>query len=224
MAMSGLHEIRHASPKPAAIIAALERHRVIPVIRTSTAAFATAAVDALAAGGFTTFEITMTIPGALAVIEDLTATTELLVGAGTVLNLDQAADCLAAGARYLVSPCVIPDLPALCHGAHAACLLGGMTPTELRQAHIAGADAVKIFPAASVGGPRHVAALKAVFPDVRLVPTGGVTADNAGDYLRAGAAFVGIGGALIDEAALAAGDHTVVSRRARETLAAVQSA
>ena len=198
----------------------LRRAVVIPVIRTSDARLAEIAVDWLGDAGFRVFEVTMTIPDATALIARLTQRTGVLIGAGTVFGASQARDCLAAGARFVVSPAVVPTVAEICRGSGAACLLGAMTPTEVHAALAAGSDAVKIFPAGSVGGPAHLKALRAVFPDVALCPTGGVDADNLADYLAAGAAFVGVGGKLVDTAALAAGDRQPVLDTARRVLAA----
>lgn len=198
----------------------LRRAVVIPVIRTSDARLAEIAVDWLGDAGFRVFEVTMTIPDATALIARLTQRTGVLIGAGTVFGASQARDCLAAGARFVVSPAVVPVAAETCRGSGAACLLGAMTPTEVHAALAAGSDAVKIFPAGSVGGPAHLKALRAVFPDVALCPTGGVDADNLADYLAAGAAFVGVGGKLVDTAALAAGDRQPVLDTARRVLAA----
>ena len=198
----------------------LRRAGVIPVIRTSDARLAEIAVDWLGDAGFRVFEVTMTIPDATALIARLTQRTGVLIGAGTVFGASQARDCLAAGARFVVSPAVVPTVAEICRGSGAACLLGAMTPTEVHAALAAGSDAVKIFPAGSVGGPAHLKALRAVFPDVALCPTGGVDAENLADYLAAGAAFVGVGGKLVDTAALAAGDRQPVLDTARRVLAA----
>src|SRR5690606_33653068 len=124
------------------------------------------------------------------------------VGAGTVLTLPDAERCLEAGARFVVSPCYVDGLTDLCREAGAACLPGALTPTEAMSAWRAGATAVKVFPAASVGGPAHVKALRSVLPEVPLVPTGGVTPKAMPAYLAAGAAAVGVGGELIAAAAL----------------------
>jgi len=197
---------------------ALCEARVIPVVRTDDAELAELAVAWLCEAGFRTFEITMTIPGAADLIARLAGREDLLVGAGTVMTADEARTALDCGARFVVSPCVVPDLPAICHAYGAACLLGALSPTEVRAAVDAGADAVKIFPVASAGGPRHLRLLAPVFPGVPLVPTGGITVSEVGDYIAAGAAFVGLGGTLVDQTALKAGERekfVVVARHAR---------
>lgn len=196
----------------------LRRARVIPVLRTSTPDLARTAVHWLREAGITVFEITMTVPGATTLIRELAAEKELLVGAGTVPDASAAEACLAAGARFLVAPWVEAGVAAAARRAGALAMLGALTPNEVRAALAAGADVVKIFPASSAGGPAHIRALRAVFPDVAFCPTGGVDAANAQDYLAAGAAFVGIGGKLADEARIAAGDKAAILRAARDAL------
>jgi 2-dehydro-3-deoxyphosphogluconate aldolase/(4S)-4-hydroxy-2-oxoglutarate aldolase len=136
-----------------------------------------------------------------------------VVGAGTVLDLGVARRCLDAGARFLVSPCVVPGLAATAHAAGSAALVGGFTPGEVLAAHREGADIVKVFPASS-GGPAHLRALHAVFPEILLCPTGGVSAENLASWFAAGAALVGVGNDIIDREALAAGDTARVTARA----------
>lgn len=200
------------------LIPRLRQARIIPVVRASTAARAATAVAWLQEAGLTVFEITMTVPEAPALIRALATDPALLVGAGTVPDARTAQDCLDAGARFIVSPWVDPALAAPARDAGACLMMGAMTPTEVRAALQAGADAVKIFPASSAGGPAHVRALRAVFPDVAFCPTGGVDARSAPDYLAAGAAFVGMGGRLVDEALVAAGDRKAVMQAAEDAL------
>jgi 2-dehydro-3-deoxyphosphogluconate aldolase/(4S)-4-hydroxy-2-oxoglutarate aldolase len=196
---------------------ALIAQRVVPVLRLASADLTLRAVECLAKAGFTTFEITMTTPGAIDVIGDLQGM-DFLVGAGTVLELDTAARCLDAGARFLVSPALLPGMARLAHERGAAALLGGLTPGEILAAHREGADIVKVFPA-STGGPEHLRAIKAVFPEIRLCPTGGVSLQSLKDYFSAGAAVVGVGNAIVDLAALSAGDEAKVVAHAKRFLA-----
>ncbi len=198
------------------LVEELRRARVVPVVRTGTAAHAASAVAWLREAGLRVFEITMTVPDAPGLIRALSADPALLVGAGTVPDAAAAEACLAAGARFLVAPWVDAPVAEAARRAGACALLGALTPTEVRAALAAGADAVKIFPAASIGGPAHIRALRAVFPAVAFCPTGGVDANNAPDYLAAGAAFVGIGGALVDEVRIAAGDKAAILRGGRD--------
>jgi 2-dehydro-3-deoxyphosphogluconate aldolase/(4S)-4-hydroxy-2-oxoglutarate aldolase len=189
------------------------------VLRLASAAMTIRAVDCLREAGFGTFEITLTTPGAIELIAELHARigATAVVGAGTVTDTDAARRCIDAGAQFLVAPCVVPGLAALAHEAGRAALIGGFTPTEVLAAHREGADVVKVFPA-SVGGPGYLAALHAVFPDVLLCPTGGVTLENLAKYLAAGAALVGVGNNLLDQDGLAAGDIARVIAGARRFL------
>jgi 2-dehydro-3-deoxyphosphogluconate aldolase/(4S)-4-hydroxy-2-oxoglutarate aldolase len=200
------------------VIARLAAARIVPVVRTTRAELAERAVDWLRGTSIAVFEITLTVPDAPGLIRRLATDPALLVGAGTVPDRAMAEACLSAGARFLVAPWVDPAVAEAARAAGAASLLGAMTPTEVRSALTAGADAVKIFPANSAGGPPHIKALRAVFPNVVFCPTGGVDARNTPEYLAAGAAFVGIGGKLVDEALLARGDRAAVEQAAREVL------
>jgi 2-dehydro-3-deoxyphosphogluconate aldolase/(4S)-4-hydroxy-2-oxoglutarate aldolase len=201
------------------LIQQLRRARVVPVVRTSSARLAATGIGWLRAAGLTIFEITMTIPDAPSLIRELASDPSLLVGAGTVPSAAAARECLAAGARFIVAPWVDPALAAPCREAGAALMLGALTPTEVRAALAAGSDVVKVFPAASAGGPGHLKALASVFPGVAFCPTGGVEPGNVAAYLAAGAAFVGMGGALVDEKRIAAGDRAAIMDAARAILA-----
>jgi 2-dehydro-3-deoxyphosphogluconate aldolase / (4S)-4-hydroxy-2-oxoglutarate aldolase len=199
----------------------LERFRkaqIIPVVRTGSARSAATAVEWLRDAGLRIFEITMSVPSATALIRDLATDPALLIGAGTVPNAATAEACLEAGAKFIVAPWVDPSLSTPCRAAGAALMLGAVTPTEVRAALAASADVVKLFPAASVGGPGHVRALVSVFPGVAFCPTGGVSPENFTAYLAAGAAFVGMGGALVDERRIEAGDRDAIQAAARSVL------
>jgi 2-dehydro-3-deoxyphosphogluconate aldolase/(4S)-4-hydroxy-2-oxoglutarate aldolase len=198
-----------------ALIEQLRASRVVPVVRTRSADHAATAVTWLRAAGIRIFEITMTIPDAVGLIAQLAREPDLLIGAGTVADAATARACLQAGARFIVAPWVDPALAEPCRTAGAALMLGALTPTEVRAALAAGADVVKVFPASSAGGPAHIKALASVFPDVAFCPTGGVEPGNVAAYLRAGAAFVGMGGALVDETRIAAGDRAAIEAAAR---------
>ncbi len=193
-----------------ALIADLRAARVVPVVRTHSAAHAATGIGWLREAGLRIFEVTMTIPDAPALIRDLASDPSLLVGAGTVADARTARACLEAGARFIVAPWVDPALAEPCADAGALLMLGALTPTEVRAALHAGADVVKIFPASSIGGPAHIKALASVLPEVVFCPTGGVSAANVDAFLKAGAAFVGMGGALVDEKAIAAGDRAAI--------------
>jgi 2-dehydro-3-deoxyphosphogluconate aldolase / (4S)-4-hydroxy-2-oxoglutarate aldolase len=204
---------------PHKLIPRLTAARVVPVVRTHTTSHAATAVRWLREAGIGIVEITMTIPDAPALIRELAADPSLLVGAGTVPDRATAATCLAAGAGFIVAPWIDTNLAEPCRDAGALLVLGAVTPTEVRAALAAGAEVVKVFPAASVGGPAHIRALRSVFPHVAFCPTGGVEPGNIAAYLAAGAAFVGMGGALVDEARIAAGDHAAIQAAARQALA-----
>ena len=201
-----------------ALLAALRAARVVPVVRTRSAAHAATGVGWLRDAGIRIFEITMTIPDAPALIRDLASDPALLIGAGTVADARTAEACLAAGARFIVAPWVDPALAGPCHAAGATLMLGAMTPTEVRAALVAGAHVVKVFPASSAGGPAHIKALASVFPGVAFCPTGGVEPGNVAAFLAAGAAFVGMGGNLVDEQRIAAGDRGAIQAAARAVL------
>ena len=194
--------------------------RMVPVVRTKEARHALAAVQWLREAGLRIFEITMTIPDAPSLIRELASDRDLLIGAGTVADCAAAEACLAAGARFIVAPWVDASLAGPCLAANAVLMLGALTPTEIRAALAAGADVVKVFPASSVGGPAHIRALRSVFPDVAFCPTGGVEPGNVHAYIDAGAAFVGMGGALVDERRIAAGDRAAIEAAAHQVLAA----
>ena len=190
--------------------------RVIPVLRLASRRDAETAIECLIEAGFSTVELTLTTPGAVEMIGSLRrrSNADFLVGAGTVLDLASASACLDAGADYLVSPCLVPGMAALAHTAGRIALTGAFTPAEVLAAWREGAAVVKVFPA-STGGPSHLAALHAVYPDIALCPTGGVSTSNMHDYFKAGATLVGIGNNVIDQKALAAGDRSAVIAHAR---------
>jgi 2-dehydro-3-deoxyphosphogluconate aldolase/(4S)-4-hydroxy-2-oxoglutarate aldolase len=201
------------------ITARLLATRVVPVLRLRSREEAASAIDCLIEAGFGTVELTLTTPGAIDLIASLrrNAGADFLIGAGTVLDLGSAQACLDAGADYLVSPCMVPGMAALADGAQRIALMGGFTPGEVLAAWRDGAAIVKVFPA-STGGPSHLAALRAVYPQIPLCPTGGVSSANMLDYFKAGAALVGVGNNVIDQKALAAGDRPAVIAHARAFL------
>ena len=201
-----------------ALIQRLRAAQVVPVVRMGSAVHAATAIAWLRDAGIRIFEITMTIPGALTLIGRLARESDLLIGAGTVPDAAAATACLNAGARFIVAPWVDPPLAEPCRTAGAALMLGALTPTEVRAALAAGADVVKVFPASSAGGPAHIKALVSVFPGVSFCPTGGVDPANVAAYLTAGAAFVGMGGALVDERRIVAGDRAAIEAAAKAVL------
>lgn len=172
---------------------------VIPVVRVSSPEIACIVADAVAAGGIPIVEITMTVPGAIEVIRDLTtnARNGLLVGAGTVLDVETAKRCIEAGAKFLVSPALDLKTVALAARRGVVMIAGALTPTEILTAWDAGSDFVKVFPCGLLGGPAYLRALRGPLPQVPLVPTGGVSLETAGDLIRAGAAALGVGNELL---------------------------
>ena len=205
-------------------LARLAAAGVVPVLRLDSAELALRCAEWLIEAGFACLELTLSIPDAFRLCHELSRRDGLTIGMGTVTSEADAARAVDAGAAFLVSPCVAADVAAVATEADLPCLLGAMTPTEVLHALRYGASAVKIFPASSCGGAEHVRALKAVFPSALLVPTGGIGIGDIGAYLRAGSAFVGIGGKLVDAKALAAGTREPVLTAARDALAAAAAA
>jgi 2-dehydro-3-deoxyphosphogluconate aldolase/(4S)-4-hydroxy-2-oxoglutarate aldolase len=202
-----------------AIAKRLTGMRVIPVLRLATRDAAAATIECLVEAEFETVELTLTTPDALTLIGELRKRMpkSFLVGAGTVLDLDTAQRCVDAGADYLVSPCLVAGMAKLATNAGCATLVGGYSPGEVLTAWREGAQVVKVFPAGT-GGPAHLQSIHAVFPDIPLCPTGGVSAANMLDYFKAGAIVVGVGNNIVDQKALAAGDRAQVIRHARTFL------
>lgn len=196
--------------------------RITAILRATDERVAAAAMDAAIRGGMRIVELTLTTPGALRIIATLAAREDLVVGAGTVLRPDQARAAVAAGARFLVSPVMDPEIIALARELGVPVLPGVHTPTEMLAAHRAGAPLLKLFPAPA-GGPVWLRSVLAPLPFLRVVPTNGVDLDNAAAWLRAGAFAVGLTTALFDPAALAAGDLAGIEPRARALVRAVES-
>lgn len=192
--------------------------RLVPVIRASSAEEAMRAIDAIKAGGIDILEITMTVPGAVKVIEQVADAygTDVLVGAGTVLDPETARACILAGARFIVSPALNVDTIELCRRYTVPIMPGALTPTEVITAWQAGADMVKVFPCSAMGGASYLKALKAPLPQVELIPTGGVNLKTAPDFLAAGASALGIGADLVDLAALREGRAADITARAKQ--------
>jgi 2-dehydro-3-deoxyphosphogluconate aldolase / (4S)-4-hydroxy-2-oxoglutarate aldolase len=195
---------------------------IIPVVRATSADEAMRAVDAIREGGISIFEITMTVPGAIDVIAQIAERygNDVLVGAGTVLDPETAEACISGGARFVVSPALNLETIACCRKLGVAVIPGALTPTEVVHAWNAGADFVKVFPAGAVGGPGYLRALKAPLPQIELVPTGGVSLKNAADFIKAGAAALGVGADLCDIKAQSA----VITERAKRFVEIVREA
>ena len=199
---------------------------LIPVVRAESADQAMQAVEAIKAGGVDVLEVTMTVPGAIGVIEQLAKAYggEALIGAGTVLDPEIAQACIQNGARFIVSPALNEETIAFCRDNDVAVFPGALTPTEVVRAWNAGADAVKIFPAGAVGGASYLKALKAPLPQIELVPTGGVNLKTAADFIKAGAMALGVGADLVDMKALREGKAELITERARQFLEIVREA
>ncbi len=199
---------------------------IVPVVRASSPREARMAADAVREGGITIVEITMTVPGAVDVIRELTkgGASDILVGAGTVLNAEAARRCLDAGAQFLVSPGLNLQTIELAVREGKLMMAGALTPTEVITAWEAGSDFVKVFPCGQVGGAKYIKALKGPLPQVPLVPTGGVNLSTAAEFIEAGAAALGIGGELVQAEALKANKPEVLVENARKFLGIVKQA
>lgn len=213
----------------------IEEIGIIPVVRAATPQEARMAADAVCQGGISVVEITMTVPGAVRVISELIKScgAAVLVGAGTVRTADAARECLDAGAQFLVSPGTDAKTVEFAARHGVVMMAGALTPTEVDFAWKLGVDYVKVFPCSAVGGPSYIRALKAPYPEIPLVPTGGVNLNTAADFLKAGAVALGVGGELVQAAALKSRKPEVIAetakkyveiiRRAREAMAANKS-
>ncbi|MGH9941463.1 MAG: bifunctional 4-hydroxy-2-oxoglutarate aldolase/2-dehydro-3-deoxy-phosphogluconate aldolase [Pyrinomonadaceae bacterium] len=199
---------------------------LIPVVRAASGEEAIAVADAIRAGGVSILEITLTVPGAVRVIEQVADRygDEVLVGAGTVLDAETARAVILAGARFVVSPSLDVGTIELCHRYGVAVCPGALTPTEVVTAWQAGADAVKIFPCGALGGASYLRALKAPLPQIDLIPTGGVSLQTAGDLIRAGALAVGVGSDLVDTEAIRSGHPGKVTEAARAYVNVIREA
>jgi len=199
---------------------------LIPVIRVTSAQEAIDVADAIKEGGVTFIEITMSVQGAIDVIKDLTKKykDEIVMGAGTVLDPETGRAALLAGAQFIVSPTLNLDLIHLAHRYSAVVIPGAMTPTEILTAWNAGADMVKVFPAAQLGGPEYIKALRGPLPQILFVPTGGVNLQNAGAFIKAGCVALGVGGELVDKKALKEKKFNILTENARAFLKAIREA
>jgi 2-dehydro-3-deoxyphosphogluconate aldolase / (4S)-4-hydroxy-2-oxoglutarate aldolase len=199
---------------------------IVPVVRAASAREAHMAADAVCEGGIPIVEITMTVPGAVDVIRELTknAGSQVLVGAGTVLDAESARRCLDAGAQFLVSPGLNVQTVELAKREGKLMMAGALTPTEVMAAWEAGADFVKIFPCGQVGGAKYIKALKGPFPQVPFVPTGGVNLNSAAEFIEAGAVALGVGGECVHAEALKANKPEIIVENARKFLAIVKQA
>jgi len=199
---------------------------LIPVIRVTSAQEAMDVADAIKEGGVSFIEITMSVQGAIDVIKELTQKykDEIIMGAGTVLDPETGRVALLAGAQFIVSPTLNVDLIHLAHRYSVVVIPGAMTPTEILAAWNAGADMVKVFPAAQLGGADYIRALRAPLPQILLVPTGGVNLQNAGDFIKAGVAALGVGGELVDKKAVKEKKFHIITENTRAFLKTIREA
>ena len=191
---------------------------IIPIVRTPTADDARAVIEAIAEGGISTIEITMTIPGAVELINELSRAGQILVGAGTVLNAEMARECIGAGARFIISPGTDFEIIDYCSQVDVLVMPGALTPTEIINAWDAGADFVKVFPIAAVGGAKYLKLVKGPLPHIKIIPTGGVDQTMAGELIKAGAEAVGVGSDLADASAAREGRSSDITAAARKYL------
>lgn len=209
-----------------AAVSTLREVGIIPVIRASSADAAVAVVEALIEAGLTVAEITMTVPNAIDAIASVATrfANQVLVGAGTVTDAETTRRAIDAGAEFIVTPCLIPDVIDAARRADVAVLPGALTPTEVFEAFRMGGDMVKVFPVHNVGGASYLRALRGPFPDIPFVPTGGVTLENVSQMFDAGAAAVGVGSEMISKDALARRDYAAIGALAAQFLTAVRQA
>ena len=207
----------------AVVLNCLQETGLVPVLRAESVEKAMTLAVAVAAGGVNVLEVTMTVPGAMEVIRRLVKEQpEILVGAGTVLDAETARICMLEGAQFVVSPALNLKTIEMCHRYSVAVLPGALTPTEVVTAWEAGADVVKVFPAGAMGGAKYLASLKGPLPQVKMIPTGGVSLASAAEFLRAGAFALGVGSDLVDAKAMAAGKPEVVTETARKYMQIVR--
>jgi 2-dehydro-3-deoxyphosphogluconate aldolase/(4S)-4-hydroxy-2-oxoglutarate aldolase len=199
---------------------------IVPVVRTTSADAAIRAIEAIYRGGIRAAEITMTVPGAIHALEKVADQfgDRIVLGAGTVLDPETARSCMLAGADFFVTPSLkIATIEVAKRYSKVICP-GALTPTEVLTAWEAGADVVKIFPAGNVGGPKYIKALRGPFPHIEMIPTGGVNLETAGEFLKAGACAVAVGGELVDGKSIKEGRFDVIEDRARQYLGVISKA
>ena len=225
LAPAGLLRDKGPMPKPASeVLASIRAEKVIALIRADGPASLLDCARALSAGGLNCIELTMTTPGAIDMAQTLCRELpQIVTGLGTVLDADTACAGIAAGAQFIVTPIVRPEVVKACRDIGVPVLCGALTPTEIYSAWEQGADVVKVFPA-EFFGPAYLRSLKGPFPQIDLLPTGGVTPETLGDFLRAGAFATAAGSALVSGAALKAGDWAAITARARQFAAAAARA
>ena len=199
---------------------------IVPIVRTNSAESAVKSIEAVYAGGIRSAEITMTVPGAIKALEKLADALgdKMVLGAGTVLDPETARICILAGAQFLVTPALRVATIEVAHRYSKVICPGALTPTEVLTAWEAGADFVKVFPCSNMGGAKYIKALKGPFPQIEMIPTGGVNLDTAADFLKAGSAAVAVGSELIDAQTIKDGNYDIFTERAKQYLEAVRKA
>ena len=205
------------------VLQQLRKIGLVPVLRAESEEQGLALAEAIAAGGVTVLEVTMTVPGAVRLMARLTKERpDLLIGAGTVLDPETARICMLEGAQFVVSPSLNVKTVEICQRYSIAVLPGALTPTEVVTAWQCGADVIKVFPANALGGAKYLKSLKAPLPQVEMIPTGGVSLATAHEFLEAGAFALGVGADLVDTKAIAAGEHAKITESARKYLEIVK--
>jgi 2-dehydro-3-deoxyphosphogluconate aldolase/(4S)-4-hydroxy-2-oxoglutarate aldolase len=224
MAAWWIGKIKSMSQK--SILSSIVEIGVVPVVRTATAEAAIKSIEAIHRGGILAAEITMTVPGAIRALEKIADQfgDKIILGAGTVLDPETARACMLAGAQFFVTPSLNLATIEIVKRYSKTIFPGALTPTEVVTAWQAGADAVKVFPCGAMGGAKYIKALRGPFPHIEMIPTGGVNLETTGDFLKAGACAVAVGGELIDPKTIQEGRFEVFEDRARQYLAAVQKA
>ncbi|PYV45887.1 MAG: 2-dehydro-3-deoxyphosphogluconate aldolase [Acidobacteria bacterium] len=199
---------------------------LIPVVRASSTDEASAIVEAIKSGGVSVLEITMTVPGAIRLIERIAERygSDVLLGAGTVLDAETARAVILAGAEFVVTPSLRLSTIEVCKRYSKVVIPGALTPTEVITAWEAGADFVKVFPCDNVGGPKYIRALKGPFPQIDFIPTGGVNLNTAAEFIAAGSAALAVGSELVDKKAVAAKEFAKITENARKFSEAVRTA
>ena len=212
--------------KPKEILSFISDIGIVPIVRTTSAESAILAVEAIYRGGVRAAEITMTVPGAVKALEKVAERfgDKIVLGAGTVLDPETARICMLAGAEFLVTPSLKAATIEMAKRYSKVICPGALTPTEVLAAWDAGADIVKIFPCGNVGGPKYIKALKGPFPQIEMIPTGGVNLETTGEFLKAGACAVAVGGELVDAKSIKEGRYDVIEDRTRQYLAVIAKA
>jgi 2-dehydro-3-deoxyphosphogluconate aldolase / (4S)-4-hydroxy-2-oxoglutarate aldolase len=212
--------------KKESILSAMMEIGIVPVVRAPSADTAFKAIEAIYRGGIRAAEVTMTVPGAVNVLEKLADQfgDKMVLGAGTVLDPETCRICMLAGAQFIVTPALKRETIEMAQRYSRPICPGALTPTEVLTAWEAGADIVKVFPCGNVGGAKYIKALKGPFPQIEMIPTGGVNLETTGEFLKAGACAVAVGGELVDAKTIKEGRYEVIEERAKQYLAVVAKA